>query len=63
MPQMLSLQVGMEVLVQLGRHVGKQAYKKGIKRSWRGGGGGGRKLRAVEKVNKVEKEIAMEVEE
>jgi len=57
------VQVGMEVLVQLGRHVGKQAYKKGIKRSWRGGGGGGRKLRAVEKVNKVEKEIAMEVEE
>ena len=32
--------VGMEVLVQLGRHMGKQAYKKGVKRSCRGGGGG-----------------------
>ena len=55
----------MEVLVQLGRHVGKQAYKKGVKRSWRGGGEVQRKLRAVEEVsNKVEGEMmAMEVEE
>jgi len=57
--------MGMEVLVQLGRHVGKQAYKKGVKRSWRGGGEVQRKLRAVEEVsNKVEGEMmAMEVEE
>jgi len=55
--------VGMEVLVQLGCHVGKQAYKKGVKRSWRGGGEGQRKMRAVEaeKANKVE--MAMELEE
>ena len=53
----------MEVLVQLGRHMGKQAYKKGVKRSWRGGGGGQRKLRAVEVADKVEKETPMEVEE
>ena len=56
-------QVGMEVLVQLGRHMGKQAYKKGVKRSCRGGGGGQRKLRAVEVADKVEKETPMEVEE
>ena len=56
-------QVGMEVLVQLGRHMGRQAYKKGVKRSWRGGGGGQRKLRAVEVADKVEKETPMEVEE
>ena len=55
--------VGMEVLVQLGRHMGRQAYKKGVKRSWRGGGGGQRKLRAVEVADKVEKETPMEVEE
>ena len=53
----------MEVLVQLGRHMGKQAYKKGVESSWRRGGGGQRKLRAVEVANKVEKETAMEVEE
>ena len=57
-------QVGMEVLVQLGRHMGRQAYKKGVKRSWRGGGDSQRKLRAVEKANiKMEEENAMEVEE
>ena len=55
--------VGMEVLVQLGRHMGKQAYKKGVKRSCRGGSGGQRKLRAVEVADKVEKETPMEVEE
>ena len=53
----------MEVLVQLGRHMGKQAYKKGVKRSWRDGGEGQRKLRAVEVEYKVEEEMAMEVEE
>ena len=55
----------MEVLVQLGCHLGKQAYKKGVKRSWRGGGEGPRKIRAVEaeKANKVEVGNAMEVEE
>ena len=57
----------MEVLVQLGCHLGKQAYKKEVKRSWRGGGEVQRKLRAVEVANKVEGEmeveVAMEVEE
>ena len=55
----------MEVLVQLGRHMGKLAYKKGVKRSWRGGGENPRKLRAVEVAKKVEEEVgeAMEVEE
>merc|ERR1719234_388882 len=61
------IQVGvvMEVLVQLGCHLGKQAYKKGVKRSWRGGGEGPRKIRAVEadKANKVEVGNAMKVEE
>ena len=52
----------MEVLVQLGCHLGKQAYKKEVKRSWRGGGEVQRKLRAVEVANKVEGEMAMEVE-
>ena len=55
----------MEVLVQLGRHMGKLAYKKGVKRSWRGGGESPRKSRAVEVANKVKEETgkAMEVEE
>ena len=59
-PDLNQVGVGMEVLVELGCHLGKKAYKRSTKRSWRGGGEGQRKLRAVESAIKVD--AAMEVE-
>ena len=54
--------LGMEVLVQLGSHLGRRSCKRGEKRRWRSGGGGvkQRKFRALGS-DQVEQQ--MEVEE
>ena len=39
--------LGLEVLVQLGSHLGRRSCKRGVKRRWRGGGVNQRKFRAL----------------
>ena len=57
-PYQVSL--GMEVLVQLGSHLGRRSCKRGVKRRWRGGGVNQSKFRAL---GSDQVELQMEVEE
>ena len=50
----------MEVLVQLGSHLGRRSCKRGVKRRWRGGGVNQSKVRAL---GSDQVELQMEVEE
>ena len=52
--------LGMEVLVQLGSHLGRRSCKRGVKRRWRGGGVNQSKFRAL---GSDQVELQMEVEE
>ena len=52
--------LGLEVLVQLGSHLGRRSCKRNVKRRWRGGGVNQRKFRALGS-DQVEQQ--MEVEE
>ena len=52
--------LGMEVLVQLGSHLGRRSCKRGVKRRWRGGGVNQSKVRAL---GSDQVELQMEVEE
>ena len=54
----------MEVLVQLGSHLGRRSYKRGVKRRWRGGGTtGGVNQRKFRALGSDQVELQMEVEE
>ena len=50
----------MEMLVQLGSHIGRRSCKRGVKRRWRGGGVHQSKFRAL---GSDQVELQMEVEE
>ena len=50
----------MEMLVQLGSHIGRRSCKRGVKRRWRGGGVNQSKFRAL---GSDQVELQMEVEE
>ena len=52
--------LGLEVLVQLGSHLGRRSCKRGVKRRWRGGGVNQSKFRAL---GSDQVELQMEVEE
>ena len=52
--------LGLEVLVQLGSHLGRRSCNRGAKRRWRGGGVNQSKFRAL---GSDQVELQMEVEE
>ena len=54
--------LGLEVLVQLGSHLGRRSCKRGVKRRWRGGGVNQSKFRALGS-DQDQVELQMEVEE
>ena len=57
---MYQVSLGMEMLVQLGSHIGRRSCKRGVKRRWRGGGVHQSKFRAL---GSDQVELQMEVEE